>query len=98
MNRFLDFVFDNFAMITILTVIIATIVVLNYHHEPKKYIRAPVESCKAVATGRSEDYDVVSFLCAGYNSQGMCTVQVPVTNTYTRHEHRVQCDWKEWRG
>lgn len=33
-----------------------------------------------VGKTKTDAYTYISFICSAYNSQGMCTVQVPITN------------------
>ena len=64
---------------------------------PSPYLRAPVESCKSVYTGQQKTEGYYTYVCAAYNAQGVCTVNVPVYNEYTYREVNNQCNWNEWR-
>ena len=61
-----------------------------------KVIEAPVESCTRTLTGRTDMSTSTNYICAGYDSKGNCTVQVP--NVTTTEWHEAAYDRKFTRG
>lgn len=53
----------------------------------------PKKSCSSVYTGRTDTY--VQMICAGYDSKGTCTVQVP--QIIESKEIVTTCTFKEWK-
>lgn len=64
---------------------------------PPPYLRAPVESCKSTYTGQQKTEEFITYTCAAYDKNMVCTVQIPVTNQVTYREVNNQCNWNEWR-
>lgn len=61
-----------------------------------KTISVPVEYCSSEATGNTRTGTDVMYVCAGYNKDGACTVNVPIYSEYTEKERVVTCKYKEW--
>lgn len=57
----------------------------------------PAESCAAQYTGQARDTSYFYYTCVSFNSQGACTVNVPVFVNQTSRETMVVCTFTEWR-
>jgi hypothetical protein len=56
----------------------------------------PYRFCTKSYTGKTYDEVVTTNMCAAFNKDGICTVSVPMTNVYTRHETSVSCAFTTW--
>lgn len=91
-----DWICEHWILLLIGLAIIGLIVVLATA-EPRKYIQAPIESCRQARTGNKHTYDVANTTCASYDKNGVCTVPVTTYTQQTDVEVRVTCDFTEWR-
>ena len=60
-------------------------------------IAVPAEFCKTTYTGKKREYETTTMQFFSYDSKGMCSVQMPVTNYYEDKEVLYECRFTQWQ-
>lgn len=92
----MDWLDENWFPLFLVSAMAVGIGIIFYVNSGEKYVTIPQKFCAYTYTGNTKTVDDVTYVCAGYNKDGACTVNVPVYSSHIEKEVNVVCNFNEW--